>query len=339
MQSVLSLLAASCLLAVPPGDEPPQLERFEFAQIQMGVPFQIALYAPDEAVANEAARAAFRRIKQLNTVMSDYDPDSELMRLCRTSGPGRPVKVSPDLLAVLRRAAEVSHRSGGAFDVSVGPVVQLWRKARRKKELPDPAALKAALAHVDWRAIRIDEKGGTVELLKPEMRLDLGGIAKGYAADAALKVLKEHGLTRAMVAGVGDMALGDPPPGRDGWRIGVAPLENPDAPPRRFLTLANIGVATSGDAYQFVEIGGTRYSHVVDPKSGLGVTRRSSSTVIAPDATTADALASAIGVLGPERGLKLIEQTDGAAALIVTLSDDAPQAVETPNFARYESRE
>ena len=152
------------------------------------------------------------------------------------------------------------------------------------------------------------------------MRLDLGGIAKGYAADEALRVLCTRGIDRALVDAGGDVVIGDPPPGRIGWRIGIAPLEV-DGAPSRYLTLAQSAIATSGDAFQFVEIGGQRYSHIVDPRTGFGLNHRQSVTVRARDGITADSLATAVSVLGPEEGLQLIKATGGARALIVEVVD------------------
>jgi thiamine biosynthesis lipoprotein len=167
------------------------------------------------------------------------------------------------------------------------------------------------------------------------MRLDLGGIAAGYAVDEALRVLNAHGITRAMVNGSGDIGVSDPPPGVQGWRIGIAPLEKPDAAPSRYLLLSNAAVTTSGDAFQFVEIGGQRYSHIVDPRTGLGLTDRSSVTVVARDCITADSLATAVSVLGPEKGLELIEATPGAAALIFHLSAGGPVVRESRRLPHY----
>lgn len=286
----------------------------------MGVPFAAAFYACDEGSANKAIDAVWARIEHLNSVMSDYDSSSELMRLCRDSRPGRPVEVSAELFFVLRQADEMSAASDGAFDVSVGPLVKLWRRARRQKELPDPKLLQEARDVVGWRNIKLH--CGVIELLKPGMKLDLGGIAVGYACDEAIRILRCHGITRAMVDGSGDIVVSDPPPNAAGWRIGIASLREPDAPPKLFATLANCSISTSGDAYQFVEINGRRYSHIVDPKTGLGLTERFSVTVIAPDGITADCLATAVSVLGPERGLKLVESRPCASALVATLNGE-----------------
>jgi thiamine biosynthesis lipoprotein len=181
--------------------------------------------------------------------------------------------------------------------------------------------------------LRLDEKNKTAELLRPGMRLDLGGIGQGFAVDEALETLRELGIRRALVNGSGDIGAADPPPGETGWKVGIAPLE-PGGKPSRVLLLANRAVSTSGDAFQFVEVDGVRYSHLVDPKTGIGLTDRSSVSIVAPDCTTADALASAVSVLGPKKGLALVERTAGAAALIVR----APQGqIETHVSKRFEN--
>jgi thiamine biosynthesis lipoprotein len=324
-------LAALCLLAggVPaaPSDES-ALSRFEYSRVEMAAPVKMVLYAADEATADEAADAAFGRIAELNGILSDYDPESELRRLCDSSGEGEAVGVGKELWHVLTRAQDLSQRSDGAFDVTVGPVVRLWRRARRRHEMPSAERLQAARELVGYGLVRLDPERRAVELAKPGMRLDLGGIAKGYAADEALAVLREHGVGRALVDAGGDIRLGDPPPGRRGWLIGVAPLER-DARPSRYLWLSGVAIATSGDTWQYVKIGGRRYSHLVDPRTGLGLTDHSSVTVIAADCITADSLASAASVLGPKRGLKLIDDTPGAAALIVRAPEGTVEVHES----------
>jgi thiamine biosynthesis lipoprotein len=291
-------------------------QRFAYEKAEMGVPFRITLYAPDAATAKAAADAAFERVAVLNSILSDYDPDSELSRLSRTSGSGRAVPVSRDLWSVLERAQALAQQTEGAFDVTCGPLVNVWRRARRKQELPSEALIAERRARVGWRKMRLDPAAQTVELLVPEMRLDCGAIAKGYAVDAALAVLRERGITSALVAGSGDMAASAAPPGQAGWKIEVAALDAPGAPPPRVVRLKDSAIATSGDLFQHVEISGTRYSHIVDPRTGLGLTDHSLVSVLAPDCFTADSLATAVSVLGPARGLRLIEETPTAAALI-----------------------
>jgi FAD:protein FMN transferase len=313
-------LAGLLLTALGGAAAEPALTRFTSTEPHMGTKFKIILYAPDQATADAASQAAFARIAALDGIMSDYRPTSELMRLCQKAG-GDPVPVSEELFFVLSRAEEVSRLSDGAFDVSIGPVVKLWRRARRTERLPDPDDLSRALALVGYDKVRLDPKARTVRLLKPGMQLDLGGIAKGYAADEALRELERHQVTRALVAAGGDIAVSGPPPDADGWTVGIAPLEDPDSKPSRSLLLKDAAVSTSGDAEQYVEIDGKRYSHIVDPKTGLGLVGRRSATVVARRGIWADSLTKAVIVPGPECGLATIDRLEGTAALYVLKTD------------------
>lgn len=331
---IISLLILLCGLAGVNALQPAKLQRFEFTEPHMGTTFRIVLYAKDEATAKKAVKAAFARVAELNAIMSDYQPTSELMKLCEKAG-GPPVEVSVDLFDILKKSEEVSKLTDGAFDVSIGPVVRLWRKARRSRELPKAEDIKKALQLVDYRNIKLDAKGRTVQLLLMGMMLDLGGIAKGYAADAALAVLRQHGITRALVAAGGDIAVGDPPPDAPAWKIGIAPLKNPGAEPTHYLSLKNAGVSTAGDSEQFVEFNGKRYSHIIDPKTGYGVVGRRSVTVIAPNATTSDGFDTPICVMGVERGLKMIESREDLAALMVFETDKGIETVQSKRFAKY----
>lgn len=275
-------------------------QRYEFEEPQMGVPFKITMYAPSQAAAEKAADGAFARIKQLNDIMSDYEYDSELSALSRTAGTGQTVKISDDLWRVLAAAQRFSVASEGAFDVTIGSMVTHWRRARRTGELPTAQQLAAARDSFGYTNLVLD--WGKAQITKQNVRLDLGAIAKGYAADEALKVLRAQGIRRAIVAASGDMAIGDAPPTKKGWRI---QLLNAEKSRHQFLLLKNCALATSGDLFQHVLINGVRYSHIVDPRTGLGLTDQSLVTVVAKDAMTADALATSISVLGPERGLKV----------------------------------
>ena len=309
--------------------------RFEVTEPHMGTAFTIVLYTDDDATASRASRAAFARVAELDRTLTDYDPESELMRLCARAG-GPPVAVSRDLYEVLDRSKALYERSGGAFDITVAPVVRLWRRARRDRKLPDPDLLARARALVGSDAIRLDPGARTVQLTRPGMKLDVGGIAKGYASGEAIKVLRDEGVTSALVAGSGDIVVSGPPPGREGWTIAVAPLKpEPDGRAGRTILLKNAAVSTSGDAEQFVEIDGVRYSHVLDPRTGLGLTERRSVTVIAPDGATADGLDTAACVLGPDKGLALIESTPGAAGLFVRLTPEGQEIRESMGWAKF----
>lgn len=327
----LALLLTILLAAAACSTEPSELGRYESTERHMGVLFTIVVYAKDEESANAATGAAFSRVAELNRIMSDYDPESELSRLSKQSPTASPVKVSNELWTVLASSQRLSEKSDGAFDVTVGPMSRLWRRARRQRELPRESRISEAKQSVGYRFMQLDETAQSVKLMRPDMRLDLGGIAKGFAADEALRTLRERGIRRALVDASGDLALGDPPPDKKGWRIGIAPLE-PDAPPSEYLLLTNCGVATSGDAWQHVEIDGTRYSHIVDPRTGLGLTNQSSVTVVAPTGMLADGYASAISVLGPKSGIELAESSEGIEALVVQAGDGRPEVHRSGGF-------
>ena len=328
-QLPLATLLASFLAASNPA-----CQRYEFTGIEMAVPVRIVVYAPDNDTAKTASQAAFAKFRELNAVMSDYDPTSEVRRLSATSGSGQAMEVRDDLWKVLSYAQQMAQRSGGAFDVTVGPIVRLWRRARRQEKLPAPDRIAQAKASVGHTAVVLDAANHTVSLTKPGMWIDLGGIAKGYAIDAAMNVLRQHGIRSALVDAGGDIGLGDTPPGREGWVIGVAPLER-DAEPSVFLSLSNVAIATSGDSWQFVEIDGQRYSHLVDPRTGIGLTDHSSVTVIAPNAMTADGLASAVSVLGPTKGFELIDKYDGTAAFVVRAPGGNTETYDSSRWSEY----
>ncbi len=321
------LVRAGCLAAValacggsasawPPAGV---LARFTYTQYHMGVSARLVLYASDEAAAERAGSAAFARVAALDSVMSDYRRDSELNRLCAQAG-GPAVRVSADFFRVLRRAQEVARRSGGAFDITVGPAVALWRAARKSGALPTPAALARARRLLGWKHLRLNERARTVRLAVRGMKLDLGGIAKGYAADEAQRVLKRHGVTRALVEMGGDIVVSGPPPGTEGWTVRVPNAGDDQGPVE--LRFADRAISSSGDTEQFAEIGGRRYSHVVDPRTGQAITNRVQATVIAADGLTSDPLSTALTVLGSEKERdQLLKAYPGATAHLRVLAD------------------
>jgi thiamine biosynthesis lipoprotein len=328
-------VAAVCSSCVSTQTEVITLNRYEFDQPEMGSPFRIVLYAPNPAIAEKASASAFQRIKQLNDMMTDYDSDSELSKLSRTSGQGRPVHVSHDLWVVLQRAQSLAERSGGAFDITVGPYVNLWRQARREGTLPDPTRLQKATQSVGYKNVKLDPAAQTVTLLAPNMRLDLGGIAKGYAVDQAVRVLSLFGVGCALVSGGGDLEVSGPPPGKRGWRIELPPLDASNAPPARIVLLSHAGLSTSGDLFQRVEVNGKRYSHIVDPRTGMGLTDHSLVTVIAPDDFTADGLTKVMSVLGPKEAMQFLKGTPHIAVRIVRKPGDKIEQYESRQFHRY----
>lgn len=307
------------------------LQRFEYKHPAMGTLFLLTLYAPDQTIADPAAGAAFDRIDALEDIMSDYQADSELMRLCEQP-PGKPVPVSADLFEALRQSERISELSGGAFDVTVGPYVRLWRFARKRKVLPSSTEVATARKAVGFRNLHLDARTRSVTLLVPNMRLDLGGIAKGYAADQALALLKSRGIGSALVAASGDIAIGDPPPGRRGWNVGITSIDERSNHVSRTVVLRNAGISTSGDTEQFIEIGGIRYSHILNPATGLGLTNRIQATVIAPNATTTDGMATTVCVLGPQRGIAEVDKLPHAAALVLVKEGGQVQRFVSKRF-------
>lgn len=254
-------------------------DRYQASEPHMGSVTRIVLYADNAGHAQRAFLAAFSRIDQLENILTDYQPGSELSRACELP------RLSPDLLQIIRLSRRISQQSGGAFDLTIGPVSHLWRQARSDDHLPDPAALAAARSQVDYRQLHL--RGQRLHCALPNMQLDAGGIAKGYAAEEAWKVLARLGIRRALVALSGDIYVGDAPPGQPGWTIDT-PLG------RRVLTRR--GISTSGALEQHLDSGGIRYSHIVVPHTGQAVEGNSLVTVIARHGALADAWATALSV-------------------------------------------
>lgn len=297
---LLPLAAIAVLYAK--GADIPKLRPFEAVEAHMGTLFRIKLFAQDEEQANRGFRAAFERIAELDAALSDYLSDSELSRV--TKGPiHQPVPVSHDLFLVLSASQNIAEKTDGAFDVTLGPLTRLWRAARKQGVPPNPAALTEATSRCGFRYLHLDTAAETATFAIENMQLDAGGIAKGYAADEALARLRLAGISRALVAASGDLAFGDPPPGERGWKIGVDTLDSASEPFTQVLLLANAAVSTSGDTEQHLDAADKRYSHILDPKTGVGLTNQVSVTVIAPHGIFADAASTAISVLGPVKGL------------------------------------
>lgn len=314
-----------------------ELNRYRFESQHMGTLFRITLYAPDDSVAQIASDSAFRHVEKLNSILSDYDPDSELNRLAEQSGNGNYVTVSRPLFEVLAAAQLVSRQTDGAFDITVGPYVRLWRTIRNADEprLPDDETLKELQKRTGYHKVLIDSTTHSAALLIKDMQLDLGGIAKGYAADVALKVLESFNIKRALVDAGGDIVTGEPPPGKDGWHISI-PVNQHKKDKMKLITLvlSNRALATSGDLFQYVVIDEERYSHIIDPGTGLGLTDRSTVSVIAPDGMTADSYASAVSVLGPKEGIRFIESKPGAEVRMEYLENDSVVVGQSPGFQK-----
>ena len=311
MASVLARAASAAVLALAAPDA--SSSRYEFEEPHMGTLVRLVLFADDVGAAKAAARAAFDRVAELDGALSDYRDTSEVSGLARAAG-GPAVPVGADLFALLERARDLWVRSGGAFDVTVGPAVRLWRRTLRTGDWPDPARREEALALVGTDKVHLDAAARAVRLERAGMGIDLGGIAKGYAGDEALRVLRSRGTPRALVAVGGDVVAGEAPPGGAGWLVAVAAAEGGAGGER--LLVRDAAVSTSGDAEQWIARDGVRYSHILDPRTGIGLTGRRQVTVLAPEGVTADGLATAACVLGAGPGLALVEASPGAAAIV-----------------------
>jgi thiamine biosynthesis lipoprotein len=242
--------------------------------------------------------------------------------------------VSHDLFTVLRASQELAGATGGAFDITQAPVIHLWREARRTGRVPDAEALRNAAKRAGFRRLHLDAQQRTVRFDMPDMSLDVGGIGKGYAASEAIETLSALGVRSALVAVSGDLAFSDAPPGERGWRIGVHTADPSVVSVPGVLELSNGAVSTAGSREQHVDIGGRRYSHIIDASSGMGLVDDIIVTVIAPHGLEADGLDTAASVLGAERGLALIESHPNAAALIIEHTRTGTRVRQSSRFVK-----
>lgn len=324
--ALAAVLASGCKSQTPAAPD----VRIRESRRLMGAPWTITAHAPTEQAGRTAIAAAFAEIERLERVLSDYDDTSELSRLSAASPMAEAMPVSADLWRVLVAAEAFRDRTDGAFDIAVGPLTSLWRQSRRSGKRPRADKLAAARAAVGPGTIELAADRQAVRLPEAGTRLDPGGIGMGYAADRALEILAAHGIRAAMIDASGDILVSAPPPAATGWRIALEPLgSGGDA---ESILLAHAAVTTSGDARQAVEIDGVRYSHVVDPRTGLGVTGPAAVTVVAPDATTADALATAASVLGHEAGSAVVASFPGCSARFAWRTANRDESLTTAGW-------
>jgi thiamine biosynthesis lipoprotein len=289
-------------------------QRFVFERPLMGTRFAITCYGTDETEAKKAAGEAFGVGMQINAVASDYLPDSELMQLSNKIG--EPVKVSPLMAELLEASFAMAEASEGVFDPTIGPLTKLWRETRKTAKLPSEEVLAAAKARCGWKDAVWDKVAKTILFKKPGMQLDLGGIAKGFAADKMYEVMLKRGFPRTIIAAGGDLRLGDPPLGKTAWRVGLQTFHAEE--PEEVVELANCAVSTSGDLHQFVEIEGKRYSHIIDPKTGLGMTEHVAVSVISPKGVLSDGLDTTACLLGAEKAEEFAMKHGATRAIVRT---------------------
>lgn len=304
--------------------------RFTFHRGLMGTQFNLIFYAPDSLTANRANAAVSARMDSLNQIMSDYMDGSEINRLSQTSGSGQWVRVSPELFDVLQKSTTIAQLSRARFDPTIGPLSLLWRRAVRRKEFPSATERRKARRSVGYRFVELDSANCSVRLRRAGMRLDVGGIGQGYAIDEALTVLHRFGIRSALIDLGGDILAGDPPPDKpDGWRIDVSSGKAGDAD-MLTVNLKNAAITTSGDTYRHLEYKGRQYSHVMNPRSGLGLRHFVQATVLAPDGYRADALTKVFSVAGWRKSRRLIKRFPGARLYIIENKNGRPRKWSRP---------
>jgi thiamine biosynthesis lipoprotein len=303
-------------------------DRYQTSFETMGTDATLTVVASDAEAARSMFTAAKGRIDDVNRLMSDYLPESEISRLNRDGS----AVVSDETLAVLRKSAEVSRLSGGAFDITYAPLRELWRKAAANGKLPTPEQLQKARAAVGYDKLSIE--GNEVRFSVPGMEVDLGGIAKGYAVDLAAQALQQAGAKAGIVDIGHNLNLFGLPAGEKSWRVEIYPPPGLQQAP--IVDLPPCGVATSGDYARGFRVGDQWFSHIIDPRTGRPVEHMSSVSIIAPDATAADGLSTAVSVMGWPRGMELVESLPGVECLMmVRKADGNLQEHESSGFSKY----
>lgn len=303
----------------------------------MGSLFNIVIYSEDSVKAAKAARLAYQLVDTLNEIYSDYLSTSELNRLCAVAGNGKWIKVSEPLYKILSAAYVASEASGGSFDITAGPLVELWRKARKQKVLPDRDSIIQARTKVGYKFIELDTLKKTARLRKAGMQLDLGGIAKGETAQRVLDRLVSYGFSLSLIDAGGDIVAGQVPPGINGWHIGINLPESEELMQYKLL-LQNKAVTTSGDFYQHIKLNGKTYSHIIDPLTGMALTNSRNVTVIADKGMQADWLTKACSVLPVKKALSLIKKFPGTELQIAMLKSGKPVYYRSRGFVNYLNR-
>ena len=296
-----------------------QMTRFSFTESKMGAPFTVVFYSKDSVQAVSIAKRCFVLVDSFNFIFSDYIDTSELSNLSKTAGVNSmPVKLSPALYDILIQSKKAYELSEGAFDITMGPLSKLWRKARKQQLFPTDSTIRSIRNLIGFNKLIFDTLNYTVRLTQPGMQLDLGGIAQGYVAQKVIDFLLSQDIDHALVNASGDIVMSGAPVNKDGWVVGVNLPEKTDKLLNQKLILKNRAITTSGDAYQFIEKDGIRYSHIINPITGYGVTFQRNVTVIAADGTTADWLATACSILSLKKAKKLASIV-GAEVLITEL--------------------
>lgn len=279
----------------------------------MGTRIAVEVWHKDPAVAAAAIDAVIAEMHRIDELMSHYKPESQLSGVNRDAATA-PVKVDPELSRLIARALEFSEISAGAFDITYASVGYLYDY--REHRHPTEAQIQAALPTVNWRHVVVDPVASTVRFLRPGVRIDLGGIAKGHAVDSGIAILRARGITNATVTAGGDSRILGDRRGRP-WVIGI---RHPDDRNRVIarIPLEDSAISTSGDYERYFDEDGVRYHHIIDPKTGKSPHGVRSVTIIAPTSTLAEGLTKSVFIMGTERGLALVEAQPDVDAVVVT---------------------
>lgn len=310
-----------------------QTRKFSYSEMKMGSAFNLIIVSADSNKANHLARKSYELVDSLNHIFSNYDSSSELSKINASAGL-LPYKMSTAMLDLVQKSQYAYIQSKGAYDISIGPLSSLWRNARKAKLFPEASTVLATKKLVGLNQVKINKRLGTIFLPNANMQLDFGGIAKGYIAQWVINFLKANGIQQALVDAGGDIVMSGPPLNQQGWLIGVNLPETTDQLLNKKLQLSNCSVATSGDVFQFIEYKGVKYSHIINPLTGYGVTNLRNVTIIAKTGATADWLATACSIL-PIQEAKQLAISHQAALLITTLKNGKLVFEATPSFKNY----
>ncbi len=284
------------------------------AQMLMGTLVQITVVAPSEAQAQAAATAGFQEIRRLEDLLSTWIPTSELSRVNDAAGQ-EPVVVSPDTLLIVQRSLDIARMTNGGFNIAIGPAVQAWSVTEQQR-VPSERELAAVLPLIDLAQVHLNGNAGTIFLARPGMRVDVGGIGKGFAADRAVAVMQRVGAIAGVVALSGDIKTFGRMPDGHPFAFGIQHPRKEGALLAR-LDLQDEAISTAGDYERFFERAGIRYHHILDPTTLQPARGCQSVTIVATEGVMADGLDTGIFVMGPEAGMALIEQLPGVEGVIV----------------------
>lgn len=303
----------------------------------MGTILEFKLYCGDRGSCNQAISNAYLEVKKLDDMLSNYKADSKLSEVNSLAGTGK-IRVPNEFLELTERSLLFSNLTGGAFDITVGKLIELWRQGQHKNTVPDSETVKRTVTNcVGFKKIELYSKEKEIDIKSPCLSIDFGGIGKGYAIDRAVGILKDKGVKSGILNFGGEIYTIGAPPGKRGWLVGVQnPIKQENM--LAFIEVKDMAVSTSGDYERFFEIQGKRYSHIVDPRTGMPVETSPSVTVLSKSATDAEALSTAISVMGKEKSPDVLKKYENVGLVIVTKEKNGLSIHKNAFFRRFEVR-